>query len=47
MVLLKGRARLGELVEARIAGVRDVDLEAELLSEDAPGGSSARERKRG
>jgi len=28
-VLLRGGARAGELVRARLTGVRDVDLEAE------------------
>ncbi|MBM4336621.1 MAG: 30S ribosomal protein S12 methylthiotransferase RimO [Deltaproteobacteria bacterium] len=31
-VMLRGRARTGELVNARITGVRDVDLEAEVVS---------------
>jgi ribosomal protein S12 methylthiotransferase len=30
-VMLRGRARTGELVNARITGVRDVDLEAEVV----------------
>ena len=31
-VMLRGRARTGDLVNARITGVRDVDLEAEVVS---------------
>jgi ribosomal protein S12 methylthiotransferase len=30
-VLLRGEARTGELVQARITGLRDVDLEAEVV----------------
>jgi tRNA A37 methylthiotransferase MiaB len=29
-VLLRGAARTGEFVEARVTGLRDVDLEAEV-----------------
>ena len=31
LVLLKGAASPGDLVEARVTGVRDVDLEAEIV----------------
>jgi ribosomal protein S12 methylthiotransferase len=47
IVLLKGRARPGDLVEARITGVRDVDLEAEVISGDAAHRSTARAREGG